>query len=255
MNGCVGMGEGVDGYKYEVLSAHIETNINNSNTPHISIPLLISITQFNPPTLHQLQQSKMNLLLLTLTLLTTLTSATPTPRQMNILYPYETYRYWVQSGNWKLDPQDQLLVVKNGNAADETTSIVTFNIPPAADGHKCKLLFDLWDRDVSSGSKQADVFTATKPTGASASDANTDSASLQSVSKEVADVIVQSRDEHVGRISVSAPGTADWVLAYQGYPEFDCPAGQIVGFEFVGVGDEVAIRWDIGVTGPRVQIL
>ncbi|EIT74523.1 hypothetical protein AO1008_05148 [Aspergillus oryzae 100-8] len=197
----------------------------------------------------------MNLLLLALTLLTTLTSATPTPRQMNILYPYETYRYWVQSGNWKLDPQDQLLVVKNGNAADETTSIVTFNIPPAADGHKCKLLFDLWDRDVSSGSKQADVFTATRPTGASASDSDTGSVSLQSVSKEVADVIVQSRDEHVGRISVSAPGTADWVLAYQGYPEFDCPAGQIVGFEFVGVGDEVAIRWDIGVTGPRVQIL
>ncbi|KAE8358322.1 hypothetical protein BDV27DRAFT_137912 [Aspergillus caelatus] len=198
----------------------------------------------------------MNLLLLTLTLLTTtLTTATPTPRQDSLVWPYETYRYWVQTGNWKLDPQDQLLVVKNGNAADETTTIVTFNIPTTADGHKCKLLFDLWDRDVSSGSKQADVFTATRPTGASASDSNTQSVSLQSVSKEVADVIVQSREEHVGRISVSAPGTADWVLAYQGYPEFDCPAGQMVGFEFVGVNDEVAIRWDIGVTGPRVQVL
>ncbi|KNG80191.1 hypothetical protein ANOM_011405 [Aspergillus nomiae NRRL 13137] len=111
----------------------------------------------------------MNLLLLTFTLLTTLTTATPTPRQDSLLWPYATYRYWVQTGNWVLDPQDQLLVVKNGNAADETTSIVTFDIPATADGHKCKLLFDLWDRDVSTGSQLADVFTATKPTGASAS--------------------------------------------------------------------------------------
>ncbi|GAB1201184.1 hypothetical protein BDV32DRAFT_158256 [Aspergillus pseudonomiae] len=196
----------------------------------------------------------MNLLLLTFTLLTTLTTATPTPRQDSLLWPYATYRYWVQTGNWVLDPQDQLLVVKNGNAADETTSIVTFDIPATADGHKCKLLFDLWDRDVSTGSQQADVFTATKPTGASAS-ASDSGASLQSVSKQVAEVIVQSRDEHVGRIHVPKPGTADWVLAYQGYPEFDCPAGQMIGFEFVGVNDRVEIRWDIGVTGPRVQVL
>ncbi|OGM43288.1 hypothetical protein ABOM_008660 [Aspergillus bombycis] len=196
----------------------------------------------------------MNLLILTLTVLTTLTTATPTPRQNALLWPYATYRYWVQTGNWVLDPQDQLLVVKNGNAADETTSIVTFDIPATAEGHKCELLFDLWPRDVSTGSQQADVFTATKPTGASVS-ASDSGASLQSVSKQVADVIVQSRNEHAGRIYVPVPGTADWVLAYQGYPKFDCPAGQMIGFEFVGVNDEVSIRWDIGVTGPRVQVL
>ncbi|KAE8395811.1 hypothetical protein BDV23DRAFT_193600 [Aspergillus alliaceus] len=196
----------------------------------------------------------MNLLILTL--FAALTTATTLRRQDNLLYPYETYRYWVQTGNWKLDPQDQLLVVKNGKPADETTSIVTFHIPQTAEGHKCKLLFDLWARDVSTGSQQADVFTATKPTGASVADANSDStASLQSVSKEVADVIVQARDEHVGRIRVPAPGTADWVLAYQGYPEFECGGERMVGFEFVGVNDAVEIRWDIGVTGPRVQVL
>jgi hypothetical protein len=180
----------------------------------------------------------------------------PVRRDDSLLWPYATYRYWVQTGRWKEDPQDQLLVVKNGNQAEETTTIVTFSIPPSAQGHTCKLLFDLWDRDVSTGSQQADVFTATKPTGATFSANDADSAaSLQTVSKETAEVIVQSRNEHVGRIQVTAPGTANWIQSYHGYPEFACPAGQMVGFEFVGVNDQVTIRWDIGVTGPRVQVL
>ncbi|KAF7590362.1 hypothetical protein BBP40_002965 [Aspergillus hancockii] len=197
----------------------------------------------------------MHLLLPTL-LLTTLASAAntfrPIRRDPTLLYPYATYRYWVQSGQWKEDPQDQLLVLKNGNAADETTTIVTFDIPASATGRTCTLLFDLWDRDVSTGSQQADVFTATKPRGASIS--STDVGATHSLSKETAEVIVQSRDRHVGRIRVTAPGTAEWVMSYEGYPTFECPAGQMVGFEYVGVNDAVAIRWDIGVTGPRVQV-
>ncbi|KAE8154698.1 hypothetical protein BDV25DRAFT_135617 [Aspergillus avenaceus] len=179
--------------------------------------------------------------------------ATPLTTRADLLYPYATYRYWVNTGNFKEDPQDQLLVNKNGNLADETTGIVTFNIPSSASGHKCKLLFDLWARDVSTGSQSADVFTATKPTGASIS-AEGDAA-LKVLSKETAEVVVQSRDRHVGRIKAVIPGSAEWTMAYEGYPEFDCPAGQMVGFEFVGVGDAVAIRWDIGVTGPRVQVV
>ncbi|KAA8648090.1 hypothetical protein EYZ11_006164 [Aspergillus tanneri] len=173
--------------------------------------------------------------------------------QDNLLYPYATYRYWVQTGQFKEDPQDQLLVVKNGNPADETTTIVTFDVTPDLQGKRCKLLFDLWERDVSTGSNQTDVFTATKPTGASLQ--SKDKAAVQALSRETAEMVVQSRDVHTGRIKVTAPGQAEWVLSYDGYPEFDCPAGTMAGFEFVGVYDEVAIRWDIGVTGPRVQVL
>ncbi|PLB51281.1 hypothetical protein P170DRAFT_425526 [Aspergillus steynii IBT 23096] len=179
----------------------------------------------------------------------------PHARADTLLYPYRTYRYWAQSGDFKEDPQDQLLVVKNGKPAEETTTIVTFDIGANLEGRKCKLLFDLWERDVSTGSQQADVFTATKPTGASAKEGEVSIQAVAAASKEVAEVIVQSRDEHVGRIKVTAPGVADWIMSYGGYPEFDCPAGEMAGFEFVGVSDEVAIRWDIGVTGPRVQVL
>ncbi|KAI9039293.1 uncharacterized protein KD926_009735 [Aspergillus affinis] len=189
----------------------------------------------------------------------TLATATRLPhaaRADTLLYPYSTYRYWVQSGDFKEDPQDQVLVLKNGNQAEETTTIVTFDISPDLEGKRCKLLFDLQERDLATGSKQADVFTATKPTGAQAKkEGEVSTQAVAAASKEVAKVIVQLRDEHAGRIKVAAPGVAEWVMSYDGYPEFDCPAGKLAGFEFVGVNDQVAIRWDIGVTGPRVQVL
>ncbi|KAL4892235.1 hypothetical protein BDV59DRAFT_202751 [Aspergillus ambiguus] len=190
------------------------------------------------------------LCMLAMTSAVTAASLHKAQRQESLLWPYSTYRYWVNSGQWKEDPQDQLLIVKNGVLADETTTIVTFNIPTDLEGHTCKLLFDLWDRDVSTGTQEADVFTATKPTGAERS-----AVSLKTVAKQTAEFVVQSRDKHVGRIHITAPGTADWIQTYEGYPEFECPAGQVVGFEFVGVGDDVSVRWDIGVTGPRVQVV
>ncbi|KAF9892698.1 hypothetical protein FE257_001100 [Aspergillus nanangensis] len=193
-------------------------------------------------------------LLLPLLATTSLASAslTKATRQSGtIVYPYATYRYWVNSGNFIEDPQDQLLVNKNGNLADETTAIVTFDVPADLAGRKCTLAFDLWrDRDISTGTMEEDVFTATKPTGAQRSTAN-----VAKVSKDTAEFIVQSRDKHVGRIHTPAPGPAEWIQSYEGYPEFDCPAGQIIGFEFVGVGDAVTLQWDIGVTGPTVQVV
>ncbi|KAE8355477.1 hypothetical protein BDV28DRAFT_146149 [Aspergillus coremiiformis] len=187
-------------------------------------------------------------LLILILALTLATATTPPTHDQTTLWPSETYRYWVQTGQWKLDPEDDLLIVKNTNPADETTAIVTFNIPETAAGHKCTLLFDLGADDISTGSQQVDVFTATKPTGALAE------SDLRSVSRQV-DGIVWSRDAHVGRISVAAPGSARWILASLGYPGFDCPAGRVVGFEFVGVNDQVAMQWDTEVSGPRVRVL
>lgn len=174
-------------------------------------------------------------------------------RDEPLIYPYATYRYWVATGQIKEDPQDQLLIVKNGVAADETTTIVTFDFAPELEGRTCKLLFDLWDRDVSTGSQTADVFSVIDPPDSrSGSGSNSD---LSATSFETALALAQSRDQHVGRIHVPKPGTAEWVMSYYGWPEFPCPAGQLIGIEYVGVGDNVEIRWDIGVTGPRVQVL
>ncbi|KAF5024514.1 hypothetical protein F66182_3454 [Fusarium sp. NRRL 66182] len=163
-----------------------------------------------------------------------------------IIYPAGTYRYWVETGKTISDPQDQLLIVKNGKTADETTTIVTFEFDETARGKTCMLLFDLWDRDVSTGSKTLDVFTYSDPPSGPGTFSAADAAEWASLN---------SRDNHVGRIKVPKPGVATWEQSYQGWPRIPCPAGQLIGVEFVGVGDGVEVRWDIGVTGPRFRVL
>lgn len=162
-----------------------------------------------------------------------------------ILYPAGTYRYWVQSGKIIQDPQDQLLIVKNGKSADETTTIVTFDFPQSSAGKTCELLFELWGRDVSTGSKTLDVFTYSNPPMPVQAFSTADVVEL---------VSTKSRDNHVGRILAPKPGNATWVMAFSGWPRIPCPAGQLIGIEYVGVNDAVAVRWDIGVTGPRFRI-
>lgn len=162
------------------------------------------------------------------------------------LYPWGTYRRWVQTGEIKEDPQDQLLIVKNGNAADETTTIVAFNVPESAEGKQCELHFELWDRDVSTGSMELDVFTYTDPP----EDPSELARLLGSGGAEV-----KGRDGHAGRVKVPKPGVAEWIMSYDGWPTVPCPAGERIGIEYVGVGDRVEVRWDIGVTGPTFRIL
>jgi hypothetical protein len=157
----------------------------------------------------------------------------------DILYPSGTYRSWVQTGNIIQDPQDQLLVVKNGVPAEETTAIVTFDFPTDSQGKKCELIFELWgDRDHSTGTQELDVFTYTDP---------------PTVLSDLA-AQLKGRDIHVGRIVAPLQANATWIQSYHGYPTIDCPAGQHLGFQYVGAGDAVEVRWDIGVTGPRFRI-
>lgn len=161
-------------------------------------------------------------------------------RQTDLLYPSRTYRRWIQSGDMVLDPQDQLLVVKNGNQADETTAVVEFTFDDDTEGKKCQLLFELWeDRDISRGSQTLDVFT------------------YNNLPEEVRALVeVLERDDHAGRIKALTDGEeAEWTLSYDGWPIIDCPAGESIGIEYVGVGDAVEVQWDIGVTGPRFQVL
>lgn len=162
------------------------------------------------------------------------------------LYPAGTYRYWVETGNIVQDPQDQLLIVKNDKAADETTTIVTFDFDESTEGKTCELLFELWDRDVSTGTKKLDVFTYSDPPSIAREFSAADVAEWASI---------RSRDNHVGRIVAPKPGNATWEMSYHGWPRISCPAGQLIGVEYVGVGDNVEVRWDIGVTGPRFNVI
>ncbi|KAK2923444.1 Ubiquitin 3 binding protein But2, C-terminal [Fusarium oxysporum f. sp. vasinfectum] len=135
---------------------------------------------------------------------------------------------------------------KNGKSADETTTIVTFEFDESTRGKTCELLFELWDRDVSNGTRTLDVFTYSDP-----------SMGPRAFSAAVAAkwASTKSRDNHVGRIRVPKPGNATWEQSYQGWPKIPCPAGQLVGVEYVGVSDRIQVRWDIGVTGPRFRVM
>lgn len=169
----------------------------------------------------------------TISLLTAAALATASPlslstRQDSIIWPYRTYRWFIRDGTTIEDPQDQLLVVKDNNPAHESSALVTFQIAPDLEGRTCKLILDLWDRDVSTGTQTADVFNTVNP---------------------------GNRGEYLGRVHLPKPGSAEWISSSENAPEFPCPAGALIGFEFVGAGDEVAVRWDIGATGPRVQVL
>ncbi|CAH0020666.1 unnamed protein product [Clonostachys rhizophaga] len=179
----------------------------------------------------------------------TIVLALPAPETQavnGLIYPYATYRYWVQTGKTIIDPQDQLLIVKNGNPADETTTIVTFQFDQSTQGKTCELMFELWDRDVSTGTQTLDVFTYSNPPRPVVQLTTTDIAQL---------VSAKSRDNHAGRIIAPKPGNATWIQSYQGWPKIPCPAGQYIGVEYVGAGDFVEVRWDIGVTGPRFRVL
>lgn len=159
---------------------------------------------------------------------------------------YATCRRSVSTGELEPDPQDKLLVVNDGDPATEATTIMTFNFPSSVQDRTCKLLFDLWDGDVSTGSQTVNVFSTIDPPG---------SPEVSASSRGHALAVMQSRGQQTGRVHVAAPGEADWVMSFYGMPEFPCPAGQLTGLEFVGVGDAVTMRWGIGVTGPRVQVL
>lgn len=159
----------------------------------------------------------------------------PMEKRQDKMYPHATFRRWVSTGQLVEDPQDQLLVVRNNKPAEETTAIVTFDFDPSLEGRTCKLMFELWDRDTSTGSQTVDVFSTINPP------------TYQSPA--------YSRDQHMGRIKVPVPGQAQWIQSYHGMPEFPCPAGQLMGWEFVGAGEAITLQWDIGVTGPTVQVL
>lgn len=170
----------------------------------------------------------------TLSLLAAATTAAGSPlanfKRDGLMYPTSTWRRWVARGELKQDPQNQPLVVKTGDWTDATTAIVKFTFDGSAQDRTCKLLFDLGDTDTSTGTETVDVFSNINAPG--------------------------WRGQQLGRIHVPAPGDADWIMSFHGMPEFPCPAaGQEMGLEFVGVGDVVTMQWDIGVTGPRVQVL
>lgn len=157
-------------------------------------------------------------------------------RSTRFVSPKDTFLHYINTGVTNHDVYGRPLVVKNGKAAEETSAVVTFSFDGSFSGRRCRLRFDTSSGDVSKGSQQLDIFSVINPP-------------TWPIQQPF------SRDRHRGRIYVSVPGAAQWVQGYDGYPEFDCPVNQLIGYEFVGVYDYDIIDWHVGATGPRIEVL
>jgi hypothetical protein len=159
------------------------------------------------------------------------------PSTATTLYPTVTSLYNVWTGAVTFNvPRG--LVQKTGTSADITT-LVRFDIPPSWANRKCQLVFTLGPNDSATGSQRADVFTSLAP--ATASTTTWPNGNL--------------RDQDVGRLVAVVGGTATFEQAFNGAPQFDCPAGQALGGELVGVYDVDQISWDILTGGPLINLL
>lgn len=157
-------------------------------------------------------------------------------RNTQFVSPKDTFLHYINTGVTNHDVYGRPLVVKNGKAAEETSAVVTFDFDGSYNGRRCRLRFDTSAGDTSKGSQQLDVYSVINPP----------TWPIQSPF---------SRDQHRGRIYVLVSGTAQWVQGYNGYPEFDCPVNKRIGYEFVGVYDYDIIDWNVGSTGPRIEVL
>ncbi|KAF3481215.1 uncharacterized protein GIQ15_03974 [Arthroderma uncinatum] len=157
-------------------------------------------------------------------------------RGSQLVLPKDTFLHYINTGVTNHDIYGRPLVVKNGKASEETSAVATFQLGSSVSGHRCRLRFDTAAGDISKGSQQLDIFSVINPP----------TWPLQNSF---------SRDQHRGRIYVPLPGQAQWIQGYNGYPEFDCPVNQLFGFEFVGVYDYDIVDWNVGSTGPRIEVL
>ncbi|KAL2220299.1 hypothetical protein M432DRAFT_312520 [Thermoascus aurantiacus ATCC 26904] len=161
------------------------------------------------------------------------------PSTDSVLYPCTTSLYHVSTGAIDYG-KDFGLVSKKGDSVSDITTLVTFVFPDSWANRKCRLVFELGASDTSTGSQRADVFSSIAPAGTPAS--SWPPGNL--------------RDEQLGRIFVTGPGVAVWEQAFNGAPDFDCPAGKVVGGELVGVNDVDEIRWSVAAgSGPRIELI
>ncbi|KAF2877556.1 hypothetical protein BDV95DRAFT_559548 [Massariosphaeria phaeospora] len=173
----------------------------------------------------------------TLTTLLSLSSALPLTARWPtvtsvILPPSVLSQYSISTGAINYDTATGL-VSKTGDGKD-TSTLATFDIPPSLKGYTCSLHFylDAGDSVASvSGSGLIDVYSSLKPAPAY-------------------DVPAwgppgNQRDQHYGRLSVVEAGEA---TVQEGHPVtvkgFPCPGEGPVGFEIVGVYDQVGVAWD-----------
>jgi len=169
------------------------------------------------------------------------TSAVPTPGYWapptgSVISPTTISQYTVWTGAIKYNVQYGK-IFKDGHTSDITT-LVTFDIPSAAQGKQCTFHFSLDSTATLTGTGVFDLFTSQAP-------ATHDTTSWPSGNL---------RDNQVGRLKAVLNGEATFL---DGFPtageSFPCPYGYELAGELVGTGDADDIEWNGLLAGPYLS--
>jgi hypothetical protein len=162
----------------------------------------------------------------------------PAPQHYTVL-PKVTSKYYANNGAVDYDISQATVSRHTGNNGRDTSALVTFQIPAEYASKQCQFVFDMsatssW----SSGTKQADIYTALAPVTASTT--SWPQGNL--------------RDTYLGRLEANIGGFS--TIQAGPYGKFPCSiaAGKIFGGEVVPVGDDVEISWVVGVNGPKIIV-
>jgi len=156
----------------------------------------------------------------------------------NVIRPSVTSNYNVWTGAVTYNTGAGV-VHKSYKDADITT-LVTFDFPASTQGKQCELIFDLDATATASGSQRVQVFSSLKP--ATGSTTTWPSGNL--------------RDQQLGSLYFPAPpSTGVWEeTGTTSSGKFPCPAGQTLAGEIVGRWDQVDIKWNAAVSGPKIVV-
>jgi hypothetical protein len=181
----------------------------------------------------------MQFTVLALTSLLALASAAPAlverrfPSAYRIITPSYLSSYTPSTGALDYDPPFGLV-----RKPSDKTTLLAFNIPSIAAGQLCTLHFYLDPSDPSASftpNAKMDLFDSLKP--APEEDRSTWGPGNQ-------------RNQYLAQFRITAKGEAGFSTDVPNSAVgFTCPPAGKVGYELVGVGDSVEVKWGKGVSG------
>ena len=157
----------------------------------------------------------------------------------DVIFPQVTSQYNVGTGAVTFNTGIGLVDKSTSDHGKDTTTLVSFSVPPYPPEFTCELVFDLAVGREVSGSASAQAFISLAPATATTFDWPQGS----------------QRDRQVGTLTVAAGQRATWDLP-NSTRQFPCSqaVGRLYGGELVPTGDNDHISWVPGVDGPKIVV-
>jgi hypothetical protein len=169
-----------------------------------------------------------------------LEARTAPPVPANTFAPTALYSYDVGTGAIGAASSWAVVDKYTSNGGHDSTTLMTFTYPNAAEGKQCALYFySNPDTQMSwTGSERLDIFSSNSPAPGKTSGWGPGN----------------QRNNHLGRWKKSGSAWADWEATYGGLSVAQpCkPAGTYESFEIVGVWDNDHVSYDNAFSGVRI---